>query len=139
MTAPASIPALIAEGRRLIAAATPGLAVACYETEADGSEGRPIVCLGQDHSGPLMSSDSTQGLVCLTTEDRDRFVFAVNNLAALLDVAEAGDKIAGYLEEEMLDAKTCVGQYVVTGEPCEWHKMLLALDSALSRLRGVRS
>lgn len=86
---PADIPALIAEGRRLIAAATPGLAVACYETDADGSEGRPIVCLGQDHSGPLMSSDSTQGLVCLTTDDRDRFVFAVNALAALLDVAEA--------------------------------------------------
>ena len=110
----------IAEGRRLIAEATPGLAVACYETEADGSEGRPIVCLGQDHSGPLVSSDSTQGLVCLTTEDRDRFVFAVNNLAVLLDVAEAA---ARDMEEN-----AALGRGV---DP--------ALDSALSRLRGVRS
>jgi len=120
VTAPADIPALIAEGRRLIAAATPGLAVACYETEADGSEGRPIVCLGQDHGGPLVSSDSTQGLVCLTTEDRDLIVFAVNNLAALLDVAEAA---AREMEEN-----AALGRGV---DP--------ALDSALSRLRGVRT
>lgn len=131
MTAPASIPALIAEGRRLIAQATPGLAVACYETEADGSEGRPIVCLGQDHGGPLVSSDSAQGLVCLTTEDRDRFVFAVNNLAALLDVAEATDKV-----HDAMDAYR---------QACGYHsyRALLdahaALDSALSKLRGVRS
>ena len=131
MTAPASIPALIAEGRRLIAAATKGLAVACYETEADGSEGRPIVCLGQDHSGPLMSSDSTQGLVCLTTEDRDRFVFAVNNLAALLDVAEAGDKV-----HDAMDAYRQAGGYHSYRALLDAHA---ALDSALSKLRGVRS
>ena len=147
MTAPASLPALIAEGRRLIAEATPGLAVACYETEADGSEGRPIVCLGQDHSGPLMSSDSTQGLVCLTTEDRDRFVFAVNNLAALLDVAEAAAAMRTLLKWLESDndrhfvrdhaCGVCVpdGDSVVAGFLCGRH----AYDSALSRLRGVRT
>ena len=125
------IPALIAEGRRLIAAATPGLAVACYETEADGSEGRPIVCLGQDHGGPLVSSDSTQGLVCLTTEDRDRFVFAVNHLAALLDVAEATDKV-----HDAMAAYREAGGYHSYRALLDAHA---ALDSALSKLRRVRS
>lgn len=81
MTAPASIPALIAEGRRLIAAATPG--------------------------------PWTEG-------DKAIYTFAVDHLAALLDVAEAA--VRGVEEDAAL------GRGV---DP--------ALDSALSRLRGLRT
>ena len=139
------IPALIAEGRRLIAQATPGPVVADdhgvvragpvrHYTRGSGRSQLLAVMMVE-----LGDSDTAEAMLSRRIADTALFPFAVNNLPALLDVAEAGDKIAGYLEEEMLDAKTCVGQYVVTGEPCEWHKMLLALDSALSRLRGVRS
>lgn len=133
MTAPASIPALIAEGRRLIAAATADRVFPLKKQVVYGYN-----TLTEDDGTPLARADADG---CAYVEDCavDVVAFAVAHLPALLDVAEAGDKIAGYLEEEMLDAKTCVGQYEVTGEPCGWHEMLLALDSALSRLRGVRT
>ena len=48
----------------------------------------------------------------------------------LLAVAEAVPPLLAYLEEEVLEAKTCEGQDEQTGKPCEWHAILLALDAA---------
>lgn len=84
------IPALIAEGRRLIAAATPGpLRANLYLGGAYAIERvRP-------NGGRVARLDVVDGLL-ETKANADRFVFAVNNLAALLDVAEAA---AAYQEE----------------------------------------
>ena len=103
MTAPASIPALIAEGRRLIAAATKG------PLEVDAID--PYDGITR-HYEPVAEHESRAGATL--------HVFAVNNLAALLDVAEAA--VRGMEEDAAL------GRGV---DP--------ALDSALSRLRGVRT
>ena len=90
MTAPASIPALIAEGRRLIAAATPGpLRANLYLGGAYAIERvRP-------NGGRVARLDVVDGLL-ETKANADRFVLAVNALPALLDVAEAA---AAYQEE----------------------------------------
>ena len=127
MTAPASIPALIAEGRRLIAAATPG------PVRAGRSD---MISYGADDERPYKNiyvgaatarrarndvpDDLAKvwGVNCIA--DATLFAFAVNNLAALLDVAEAA---AREMEEN-----AALGRGV---DP--------ALDSALSKLRGVRS
>ena len=103
MTAPASIPALIAEGRRLIAEATKG------PLEVDAIDPYDVITR---HYEPVAEHESRAGATL--------HVFAVNNLAALLDVAEAA---ARGMEED-----AALGRGV---DP--------ALDSALSRLRGVRS
>lgn len=108
MTAPASIPALIAEGRRLIAAATPG------PVRVSRANGHPtddaVVTLGGEWFAVTRKGDAP------------KIVFAVNNLAALLDVAEAGDALLGYHDR--------CGVASGYGD---------ALRSALSRLRGVRT
>ena len=97
------ITALIAEGRRLIAAATPG------PLEVDAIDPYDVITR---HYEPVAEHESRAGATL--------HVFAVNNLAALLDVAEAA---ARGMEED-----AALGRGV---DP--------ALDSALSKLRGVRT
>lgn len=113
--APASISALIAEGRRLIEAATPGPVRA--NLYLGGAYAIERVRPNGDRVARLTVVD---GLL-ETKANADRFVFAVNNLAALLDVAEAGDAVSRSVTmAQEREAKS-------------------ALDSALSRLRGVRT
>ena len=121
---PADITALIAEGRRLIAAATPGpLRANLYLGGAYAIERvRP-------NGGRVARLDVVDGLL-ETKANADRFVFAVNNLAALLDVVEAADKVHDAMEA-----------YQETSGYHSYRALLdahAALDSALSRLRGVR-
>ena len=79
MTAPASIPALIAEGRRLIAAATKG------PLHVDDDDGWAV----RDRDDVLVA-------VHVRFVDAPLHVLAVNAFPALLDVAEAA---AAYQEE----------------------------------------
>lgn len=127
MTAPADIPALIAEGRRLIAAATPGPVRAgrsdMISYGADDDRPYKNIYVGAATASRARNDvpddlAKVWGVNCIA--DATLFVFAVNNLAALLDVAEAA---ARDMEES-----AALGRGV---DP--------ALDSALSRLRGVRS
>ena len=97
------IPTLIAEGRRLIAEATP------WPLEVDAIDPYDVITR---HYEPVAEHESRAGATL--------HVFAVNHLAALLDVAEAA---AREMEEN-----AALGRGV---DP--------ALDSALSKLRGVRS
>lgn len=53
-------------------------------------------------------------------------------------VRGAAERLMGYLEEEVLEAKTCVGQDERTGKPCEWHRLLLDLLDALAALDARR-
>jgi len=93
--------ALIAEGRRLIAAATPGPVSRTY-------------CGVRAANGELVA-EHTYG------SNATLHVFAVNNLAVLLDVAEAGDAVSRSVTmAQEREAKS-------------------ALDSALSRLRVSRA
>ena len=62
-------------------------------------------------------------------------MFILINGPRLLAVAEAVPPLLAYLEEEVLEAKTCEGQDEQTGKPCEWHAILLALDAAV---RGAK-
>ena len=116
MPAEKTLSETIAEGRRLIAAATPGpLRANLYLGGAYAIERvRP-------NGGRVARLDVVDGLL-ETKANADRFVFAVNNLAALLDVAEAGDALLGYHDR--------CGVASGYGD---------ALRSALSRLRGVRT
>ena len=114
MTAPADIPALIAEGRRLIAAAT--------DREAKGFPS-PLPWYVSGCHNMIWGDDGdaiTGPEPYFERPVANLIVFAVNNLAALLDVAEAA--VRGMEEDAAL------GRGV---DP--------ALDSALSRLRGVRT
>ena len=98
------IPALIAEGRRLIAEATPG------PLEVDAIDPYDVITRTYE---PVAEHESRAGATL--------HVFAVNNLAALLDVAEAGDAVSRSVTmAQEREAKS-------------------ALDSALSKLRGVRT
>jgi hypothetical protein len=116
VTAPASIPALIAEGRRLIA-------------EATLRPWRANLYLGGAHAiDRIAPNGDTLGRVAVvdglveTKANAALIVLAVNALPALLDVAEAGDALLGYHDR--------CGVASGYGD---------ALRSALSRLRGVRS
>ena len=113
MTAPASIPALIAEGRRLIAEATPG------PLEVDAIDPYDVITR---HYEPVAEHESPAGATL--------HVFAVNNLAALLDVAEAADKV-----HDAMEAYQGASGYHSYRALLDAHA---ALDSAISRLRGVR-
>ena len=124
MTAPADIPALIAEGRRLIAEATklpwdlphlgnPGIACRCGTIFA-GPEEIVVATVheGSRHAGAPSYNEAARNAALIP--------FAVNALPALLDVAEAGDAVSRSVTmAQEREAKS-------------------ALDSALSRLRGVR-
>ena len=133
MTAPASLPALIAEGRRLIEAATPGpVETSLHEKLTTVGDTNHWTVKEHEFPQPPYEGQLTEewgvypplgeaGPVALVSGPHNAalFVFAVNNLAALLDVAEAA---ARDMEEN-----AALGRGV---DP--------ALDSALSRLRGVR-
>ena len=122
--APASLPALIAEGRRLIAEATklpwdlphlgnPGIACRCGTIFA-GPEEIVVATVheGSRHAGAPSYNEAARNAALIP--------FAVNALPALLDVAEAGDAVSRSVTmAQEREAKS-------------------ALDSALSRLRGVR-
>lgn len=114
MTAPADIPALIAEGRQRIEAAT--------DREAKGFPS-PLPWYVSGCHNMIWGDDGdaiTGPEPYFERPVANLIVFAVNNLAALLDVAEAA---ARDMEES-----AALGRGV---DP--------ALDSALSRLRGVRT
>lgn len=121
-----AIPSLIAEGRRLIAAATPGPLEADehgvvragpvrHYTRGSGRSQLLAVMMVE-----LGDSDTAEAMLSRRIADTALFPFAVNNLPALLDVAEAA---ARDMEEN-----AALGRGV---DP--------ALDSALSKLRGVRT
>ena len=83
---------LIAEGRRLIAAATPGpLRANLY------LGGAYVIERVRPNGGRVARLDVVDGLL-ETKANADRFVFAVNNLAALLDVAEAAERLVRALD-----------------------------------------
>ncbi len=136
MTAPASIPALIAEGRRLIAAATPGPLEADehgvvragpvrHYTRGSGRSQLLAVMMVE-----LGDSDTAEAMLSRRIADTALFPFAVNHLAALLDVAEATDKV-----HDAMEAYRQAGGYHSYRALLDAHA---ALDSALSKLRGVR-
>lgn len=96
------IPALIAEGRRLIAQATPGPLEADehgvvragpvrHYTRGSGRSQLLAVMMVE-----LGDSDTAEAMLSRRIADTALFPFAVNHLAALLDVAEAA---AAYQEE----------------------------------------
>ena len=116
MTAPASLPALIAEGRRLIAEATDRKAKGFPSPLPWYVSGCHNMIWGDDGDAITGPEPYFERPVA------NLIVFAVNNLAALLDVAEAGDALLGYHDR--------CGVASGYGD---------ALRSALSRLRGVRS
>lgn len=99
---------LIAEGRRLIEAATPG------PLEVDAIDPYDVITR---HYGPVAEHESWVGATL--------HVFAVNNLAALLDVAEAGARLQR--------------AYSPDGLTAEKLPLWDALDSALSKLRVSRA
>lgn len=127
-----AIPAIIAEGRRLIAEATPG------PVRAGRSD---MISYGADDDRPYKNiyvgaatarrarndvpDDLAKvwGVNCIA--DAALFVFAVNALPALLDVVEAGARLQRAYSQDGLTAEKLPA----------WD----ALDSALSRLRGVRT
>ncbi len=133
--APASISALIAEGRRLIEAATPGpVETSLHEKLTTVGDTNHWTVKEHEFPQPPYEGQLTEewgvypplgeaGPVALVSGPHNAalFVFAVNNLPALLDVAGAADAVSSSVtmaqEREAKDA----------------------LDSALSRLRGVRS
>ena len=135
MTAPASLPALIAEGRRLIEAATPGpVETSLHEKLTTVGDTNHWTVKEHEFPQPPYEGQLTEewgvypplgeaGPVALVSGPHNAalFVFAVNNLAALLGVAGAADAVSRSVtmaqEREAKDA----------------------LDSALSKLRGVRS
>ena len=135
MTAPASLPALIAEGRRLIAQATPGP----WDLPHLGDPSIACNC-GTIFAGP-------EEIVVATVHEQARnaqappcgvaagnaalIVLAVNALPALLDAIEAAEKV-----HDAMEAYREAGGYHSYRALLDAHA---ALDSALSRLRGVRS
>jgi len=153
VTAPASIPALIAEGRRLIAEATPG------PVRAGRSD---MISYGVDDDRPYKNiyvgaatarrarndvpDDLAKvwGVNCIA--DATLFAFAVNALPALLDVVEAAARNSWAREEYGLASGASHAEPGSICETCERTKDAAqavldsedALDSALSRLRGVR-
>ena len=110
---------LIAEGRRLIAAATPG------PLEVDALDPYDVITRRYE---PVAEHESRAGATL--------HVFAVNNLAALLDVAEAAGVAC-----ERLDGGAGEQYYreVVPGFVGDIEALRDALDSALSKLRGSRA
>ena len=123
----ADLRSLISEGRRLIEEATKGPVRAgrsdmiSYGTDDDRPYKNIYVGAATARRARNDVPDDLAkvwGVNCIA--DATLFAFAVNNLAALLDVAEAA--VRGMEEDAAL------GRGV---DP--------ALDSALSRLRGVRS
>lgn len=145
MTAPASIPALIADGRRLIAAATPGpVETSLHEKLTTVGDTNHWTVKEHEFPQPPYEGQLTEewgvypplgeaGPVALVSGPHNAalFVFAVNNLAALLDVAEATDKV-----HDAMDAYRQAGGYHSYRALLDTHA---ALDSALSRLLGVRT
>ena len=118
------ITALIAEGRRLIAAAT--------DREAKGFQS-PLPWYVSGCHNMIWGDDGdaiTGPEPYFERPVANLIVFAVNNLAALLDVAEAGDKV-----HDAMDAYRQAGGYHSYRALLDAHA---ALDSALSKLRGVR-
>ena len=114
MTAPASIPALIAEGRRLIAEATDRKAKGFPSPLPWYVSGCHNMIWGDDGDAITGPEPYFERPVA------NLIVLAVNALPALLDVAEAGDAVSRSVTmAQEREAKS-------------------ALDSALSRLRGVR-
>ena len=140
MTAPADIPALIAEGRRLIAAATPGPLEANSYGHIWASD-RKLA----EVSGVVQAACYPRRTAKQERADLLRFVFAVNNLAALLDVAEAAARNSWAREEYGLASGASHAERGSICETCERTRDAaqavldseVALDSALSRLRGV--
>ena len=119
------IPALIAEGRRLIAAATADRVLPLKKTVREGYN-----TLIEADGAPLAMTDG-DGSAYVEDCAVDVVAFAVAHLPALLDVAEAGDKV-----HDAMDA------YRQAGGDHSYRALLdahAALDSALSKLRGVRT
>ena len=123
------IPALIAEGRRLIAAATPGQleANSCGHIWASDRKLAEVSGVVQAACYPRRTAKQERA-------DLLRFVFAVNHLAALLDVVEASERYR--------DARAYAHglNEVIDGPETDaaWDDVaatLAALDSALLKLR----
>ena len=119
------IPALIAEGRRLIAAATADRVLPLKKTVREGYN-----TLIEADGAPLAMTDG-DGSAYVEDCAVDVVAFAVAHLPALLDVAEAGDKV-----HDAMDAYRQAGGYHSYRALLDAHA---ALDSALSKLRGVRT
>lgn len=127
----------IAEGRRLIAEATPGPVRAgrsdMISYGADDDRPYKNIYVGAATASRARNDvpddlAKVWGVNCVA--DATLFAFAVNNLDALLDVAEAAAAVQSAMQ--------C---YLDSGRYHPYRALLdkhAALDSALSRLRGVR-
>lgn len=121
---------LIAEGRRLIEAATP------WPLEVDAIDPYDVITR---HYEPVAEHESRAGATL--------HVFAVNNLAALLDVVEAAARNSWAREEYGLASGASHTEPGSICETCERTKDAAqavldsedALDSALSKLRVSRA
>ena len=123
MSADRKLAETIAEGRRLIAEATADRVLPLKKTVREGYN-----TLIEADGAPLAMTDG-DGSAYVEDCAVDVVAFAVAHLAALLDVAEAADR---------MNTSRLVGEHWCA-DPCATCERIAALDSALSKLRGVRS
>ena len=155
MTAPADIPALIAEGRRLIAAATPGpVETSLHEKLTTVGDTNHWTVKEHEFPQPPYEGQLTEewgvypplgeaGPVALVSGPHNAalFVFAVNNLPALLAVAEAADKREATLRAAAREALTVLTR--LADSAAYWSDydvpvgLVAEVDAAKARLAGV--